>query len=417
MIDTCLDLARIASNGRLAPERLAQRRDEKLKNLVAHAYATVPYYRLLMGSRGLRPGDFSRVADLSLLPVTEKAALQACPAEQLRSHRFHDHALRRDRTSGSTGRPFDIWHERGFRLRRNMSFLRSLAAGGYRWPMRLLLVAGAGGRTLATWRNWRYVSAEIEPETLREEIRQWRPSAIYGFATPLRQLARLIARDGGEIPRARRVFTTAEALDKIARELLQQHVGDEVFELYGNTEMGPIAWECPAHDGLHMAEDTTVVELIDPNDGGECRLIATPLDLYAMPLLRYDVGDLAVAMPAIACRCGSPFRRLARIAGRVVDTITRPDGRELSPYCLTEAVEDVPGLLRYQIVQEGIDQFRVRAEIAQGSDGYADAIVAALRPVLGGAVEITVKREDKLDPAPGRKFRVVVNTLRTAPSG
>lgn len=413
MLADWFDMAAMPLNHRRSPAGLAGYRDARLRRLVRHAYHTTPYYRRLIEAAGLTPGAFRGVDDLARLPVTDKHTLQTLPVEDRLSTTFALTELRRDRTSGSTGRPFDIWHDKGFSRRRQLSFLRSLMVGGYCWPMRLLLVSGAPGRTAPAVCNWRYVHGEIEPEALRETIRAWRPHALYGFTTPLRQLASLIDRDGGEIPRTRMIFTTAEGVDRSTRDLLQRRVGDDVFELYGTTEMGPIAWECRGHEGLHVSEDTAVTELVDSDPAsGVARLVVTGLDLYAMPLIRYAVGDFAIAGPSEPCSCGSRFPRLAHIAGRLVDCVTLPDGRELSPYQLTESIEDVRGLLRYQIVQEAIDRFRVRAQTAPGSEGVESGIVQGLRPLLGHTAEIVVEGVADLEPPRGQKFRVVVNHLR-----
>jgi phenylacetate-CoA ligase len=136
--------------------------------------------------------------------------------------------------------------------------------------------------------------------------------------------------------------------------------------------------------------------------------VTTSLDLFAMPLIRYDLGDLAVPGPAERCACGRTLRRIDRIEGRLVDCVRLADGRELSPYHLTMAVEQVPGVDRYQIIQQAVDHFVVRAQGPGRADGMTTLRVAeAISCAVGSAVRVDMRFEDDLEPAPGRKFRVV----------
>ncbi len=140
----------------------------------------------------------------------------------------------------------------------------------------------------------------------------------------------------------------------------------------------------------------------------EWTLVMTNLELMAMPLIRFQAGDLGVAGSAAACACGRSLRRLARVEGRIVDSVRLADGRTISPYRLTLAIERVPGLERYQVIQEDFDRFTVRFE---GEDASADNVVAAARRAIaslsGGELEVRAVREENLDPPPGQKFRVV----------
>ena len=133
-------------------------------------------------------------------------------------------------------------------------------------------------------------------------------------------------------------------------------------ETYGCTEVGPVAWECAAHDGYHLAAETTLVECLPQAAGDPSPVVLTSLELRAMPLIRYAVGDLASPKAGPPCPCGCRLPRLARIEGRIADCVRLRDGRMRSPYHLTLALEQVEGLVRYQVVQEELDRFLVRAQ-------------------------------------------------------
>lgn len=395
---------------RLEPAALRRLQSAKLRRIVAHAYATVPFYRQLWSRHGIEPGQVRGIEDLPRLPVVDKRVLQAADIAARLSSACARPTLIERRTSGSTGRPMTLLRDRPFERHQKLVFLRALLATGLRPWHRLLLLSDSsdddrpGGGDRRGLPGWRYVASEAPAESLLEALLTHRPHAVYGFLTPLRQLAQLLRRHGRPVG-LRAVITTAETLDGATRAWLADSFQAEVFDLYGCTEVGPVAWECRAHLGYHVAADTVIVECQDAGTGSGPVLL-TSLDLRAMPLIRYAVGDLAVPAGPGACPCGCRLPRLARLEGRLVDCVQRPAGGLLSPYHLTLALEDVAGLERFQIVQEGIDRFLVRAQGRSGP-GTDATIAALLRQELGAATRVEVRWEDDLAPPPGRKFRVV----------
>lgn len=390
------------------------RRDRRLARLVAHAYATVPYYREKFDAAGVAPADIRTAADLVHLPVTTKPDLQALPVEARLSSAFDRDRLQHLRTTGSTGYPFDIYREPAADNVRKAAFLRCLANGRYRYPMRLLGTAHepkTRSRALQAMR-WRYISITSEPPDFIGEIRRYRPHIIYGSVTSIRKLVEYLDEQGLELPRALAVYTTAEALDRRTRMLIERYLGNEAFEIYGMTECGALAWECPAHDGLHMAEDINIFEF-SPSPRSEASSLAiTNLDLYCMPLIRYEVGDMVALHPGGSCSCGCRFGRLSKVEGRMFDTVTLSDGREVSPIHLTEAIELVSSIRRYQIIQDKVDEVTVRVQLFDGDRKLPKREISeVLSPHLGPSAKIEVDLVDSLEPPPGVKFRTVDNRL------
>ena len=137
-------------------------------------------------------------------------------------------------------------------------------------------------------------------------------------------------------------------------------------------------------------------------------MIATSLQTLGTPLIRYDTGDLAPPPVRSACACGSRFARIQRIEGQLVDSIKRTHGRLVSPYLLTEAIETVAGLNRYQIIQESLNHFVVRVDGRPADRAAAETQIAGrVRSVIPEAKDVVVQWDEMLDPPAGRKFRVV----------
>ena len=333
------------------PAKLRAWQGQRLGALVRHAYATVPFYRRLYDRERVDPAAIRSLGDLARLPVITKAQLQAEHEDDLLSHSRSKPALVTALTSGSSGRPFRTYRDPWLERWRAGYLLRALATAGYRLGDHLLIVVERPERPGTGWTRWRKLTFHDRPDYVLAEINRLRPSIVYGYVSALRQVVRLAREHGLAVHRPRAVVTVSETLDPVTRQQLVEGFGAPVFDIYGSIEMGVIAWECEAHHGYHVAEDSVLMETLPAAGGGE-RLVLTNLHNEAMPLIRYDQADLAVVGDGAPCPCGRRFRRLEAIQGRVMDTILRPDGSHIPPFSVTSTIREIPGVRRFQIVQD-----------------------------------------------------------------
>ncbi len=384
--------------------------EQKLRQLVDHAYHTVPYYRKRFDESGITPEEIRSLDDLPGIPLTSKLDLQAAGPEAITSSVYLPHTIVSAQTSGSTGRPFMISLDPHFVRVRNGLFLRALMTVGYRLGRKLLLVTSGQEKPSRRWLRWRYASIEDPPERVLTKLNHFRPWALYSAMTPLCQLARYVNESGVAFHRPKVLISTAETLDRATRRFLEETFDAEVYDIYGLTEMGLVGCECPYHTGYHLAEDTKIVELLPVAGGGEAScVVVTNLELKATPVIRFQTGDLAVAGPTAPCACGRTLARLKRVEGRLIDCIQLPDGRSVSPYRLTLKFEQIPGVRRYQVIQEDFGLFTVRLEEGEsaGGGGTVQAAQQAIRSIVGRDARVRVQIERNLDPPPGQKFCVV----------
>ncbi len=121
-------------------------------------------------------------------------------------------------------------------------------------------------------------------------------------------------------------FIGAEPHSEDMRRRIEEAYGVEAFNSYGLTEMsGPgVAFECPEKNGMHVWEDSFIMEIVDPGtlepvpEGEEGELVLTALRRKGMPLLRYRTRDLTRVLTE-PCPCGRSHRRIARLKGRTDD--------------------------------------------------------------------------------------------------
>ncbi len=393
-------------------QRLMGAQSQRLCALIHHAYATVPFYREHFDRAGIRPEDIRSADDLGNLPIVTRADLQSAGAA-IRSNAFSPSSLRVHRSTGSTGRPVRIWTEAGFRRVREALFFRALRAAGYRPGDVLLLLPHESQRSARPVLRWHYASILDSPEAHLETYARVRPRVLYGCTTPLRRLADEIRARDVRTERTHAVITVAESLDAQTRRRLGEAFGAEVFDFYGMTEAGMIGFECSAHAGYHMAEDTSITELHPSIAGDSHHLVLTNMMLWATPLLRFETGDLAVPGASDRCECGRTLTRIERIAGRSADCIQLAGGTVLSPYHVTCALERVRGIDRFRVVQESPTDLTVHVE-GRCDDEIDASIRRAMHGLVGESASVRVVAGSRLEPAPGTKFRVVESRLSGA---
>ena len=386
----------------------------KLRRLIWNAYEKVSYYRSMFDRAGVKPEDINTSEDLKKIPVTRKSDLQAQGRRSITSLAFEPTELSCEHTSGSTGRPFTVLFDRDFTGVRDSLFLRALTTAGYRVGQKLLLITSDHPpKTNRRLLRWHYVPIRQSPEELLKEFNEFRPDMLYGCTTALRLLARHIKKTVSAAHRPRRVVATAEMLDSSTRGFLEEIFDAELFEFYGLTEMGIVGSECPRHEGFHLAEDTSIVEFVPIANGtGGKRMVMTNLELMSMPFIRYETNDIGLPGNGHRCSCGRGLSMLKQVEGRIVDCIKLRDGRLVSPYRITCALEKLPGVMRYQVVQDDYERFIVKVVTTpKANESLNTRIVETMQSVLGEEIQVPVARADSLEPPLGKKFRVIESRL------
>jgi phenylacetate-CoA ligase len=406
MLAICADYWRLERAQWRDRDWLRQLQERKLRVLVEHAYRTVPFYRARFDAASVFPTDIKSLEDLARLPITTRAELQATSVEARTSSLYRPDTLVAGLTSGSTGRPFTIYRDpAAMRLRKSL-FFRALKAAGYRFGDRILLLVYPPKAMPPGWLRWHYVTRDVPPEHHLRALNELRPAILYAMATTLRLLAIHIRDTGRKAHRPRVVIATGETLDGATRQILETTFGAPVFDVYGTVETGTIAWECAHHNGLHIAEDTAIIEFLSSAHGDVHRMVLTNFENLGMPQLRYEIGDLGVLAEDTPCPCGRSFRRLARIEGRLIDCIRLKEGRLVSPYRFERIIERIAGVERFQVVQERHDEVLVRLQ-GPGDPAVADAVRGAVESLIGSGIAVRTRWEPSLDPPHGRKFRLV----------
>ncbi|OGO15429.1 MAG: hypothetical protein A2Z02_01720, partial [Chloroflexi bacterium RBG_16_48_7] len=256
-----------------------------------------------------------------------------------------------------------------------------------------------------------------------EKAYKFRPEVILGSPSPVGVLARYLQHNPGLTPRVHAVLVGGEQLTLQDRELFRNVFNCETYDSYGAEEQHTIAFQCREHDGYHIVAENTVVEIVDDANrllppGQPGRVLITNLHNYAMPLIRYDLGDIAVASDA-QCRCGRGLPMLSSLLGREGEMIyTRSRGKIPGLYLWYECVKLLAdrGIEQYQIVQEEAGEIVV--EISAAKEGLRDpsSLERSLKnefgKILGEDTGILLRQVEKIVIPEYAKRKFVVSLLK-----
>lgn len=428
---------RMAKNEFRDPAALAAAAARSLAGVVAHAATTVPYYAGLFRRLRLDPAAIATAADLPLLPALGKEALRQS-GQALLSRALPEGEQVRGwfASSGSTGEPTRVLH-----TKRSNAMFTSLLQRGYRWfrfdpAERFAIVRpphslpprrdgkphaadAMGGRAA-----WRYVgnvfrtgpliyaSASLPGERLLDWLAEKRPAYLQSYSETLEQLA--LAADGQwPAPSLRGLHAIAQQVTPAMRHRIETTTGVAVQQVYGLNEIGMVAVRCAA-GRYHVHAEHCLVELVDgagqPARAGTIgHVLVTGLNNPAMPLLRYDTGDLAQVVDG-PCPCGRTLPSFGEIEGRYGRVVNLPEGTAPLVRSFRSALGHFPqamliGLRQYQLHQFRDGRFELRL-VTRGAPrpGLTDALAAAWQ-ASGGTSPLRIVGVDSIPLPRGGKFQ------------
>jgi phenylacetate-CoA ligase len=252
---------------------------------------------------------------------------------------------------------------------------------------------------------------------LEQRIERERPALLEADAEVLGSIAGL---RGGSAPApwTRALVSTGQMLEPELRALIEQRLGGRVFDRYGAREIGPVAQQCEA-GGWHVNAESMIVEVerdgcpAAPGEEGE--LLVTDLNNRCVPLLRYRLGDAAVATDR-ACPCGRGLPLLERVRGRPAGVILGAGGRQVPAGFFADLFGDYEfAVSRWQVAQPARERVVVRI-VRKSRFTYTteEAIRRRLGNAIGGTVALEVALVDEIPLAPDGAVRPVL-TLALSP--
>ena len=408
---------------------------EGLKKTAINVYENVPFYKDLFDEAGFDPYAIQTLEDVQKAPFTTKQDLRdnypyglfAVPLEDVREIHMSSGTTGVATVGGYTEHDLEIWGD---------CFARGVIYGGGGPSDVCHICYGYGLFTGGLGAHYGSIAADCTtiPMSAGNTARQIRILRTMGssilcctpsYAMHIADTAIEMGVDPKTEFSLKFGIHGAEPFSDNFRAELEEKLGYKVLDVYGLTEtMGPgVAVECWEQDGLHLAEDHFLAEIIDPDtgevlpDGEWGELVITTLDREATPVVRYRTRDITRIIPG-ECKCGRTHRRIARLHGRTDDMLIIR-GVNVFPSQIENVMETFPQLASwYQIeldTKDSLDIVTLKAEVNPDFDldeiteieRLQQQIRAKLKEALQVGINVKLVEPKTIQRSEGKAKRVI----------
>jgi phenylacetate-CoA ligase len=343
-----------------------------LKKLLIESNKNVPYYKKLFQKIGFEPEtNFNSLEDMLKIPILKKEVVRA-NREEFINKKYENSALE-FKTSGSSGNPFSAlispkhwiieqgvvwrhWKWAGYNFRDKMAIVRSHTPKNENELIKVDKI-----------RNFYYYSPfHLTDENIKMYLNHMIDENIVflrGYPSSLLSLANYVNKTDCDIPNIKGMLTASEVLTDEDRKIIESAFKAKISNHYGLAEQIVMFGDCEKHEGLHNYDEYGYLELIDTEDENIKKIIGTNLNNLAMPLIRYDTGDLAEVSEQ-SCSCGRSSQVIKNVIGRHDSQIVTPEGNKIPSVNFYTMFEYYP-VESWQMIQHTIDKVEV---ILQGDN-------------------------------------------------
>ncbi len=415
-------------------KELEELQTRRLKETVYRMYAFVPAYKEKMDKAGIKPDDINSLSDLKLLPFTTKQDLRdnypfnlfAVPMSEV---------IRIHSSSGTTGKPtvvgytkkdIDIWAELMARaLCSAGANKRSVIQNSYGYG---LFTGGLGVHYGAE-----KLGASVIPSSGGNTKRQLMLMQDFGttvltctpsYALFMYEEMQEMGIKPEDLKLKSGIFG-AEPWSENMRKEIEKSLQIDAYDIYGLSEIiGPgVAIECSYKNGLHIAEDHFIAEIIDPiteeilPEGEHGELVISAVTKEALPIIRYRTRDLT-SLTKEKCACGRTHVRMQKVLGRSDDMVIIR-GVNVFPSMVESVLLEIPGVEPHYLLvvdrQGTLDILEVQVEVSEQVfsdevrklEELGTRIKRELESALGVGVKVRLVEPKSIERSEGKAKRVI----------
>jgi len=225
-----------------------------------------------------------------------------------------------------------------------------------------------------------------QTEQQLQAMSQLKADAYVGTPSFLKIILEKADELGVALPKLKKAVVSGEAFPLALKEALLKR-GIAAYQVYATADVGSIAYESEAHEGLIVDEGVLVEvvrpgtgDVVAPGDVGE--VVVTLLGNADYLLIRFGTGDLSAIIPG-ASACGRTNVRLKGWLGRA-DQTTKVKGMFVHPSQVAQIVKRHPEIMRARLVvdnPEGVDRMTLHVEVPSNASSHADALATSIRDV------------------------------------
>lgn len=399
-----------------------------LRQMLRFASNHVPFYRDFMSKERISPEDIHSVSDLDAFPIVTKDMIRDNYVAFISDV---DIGYVEGSTGGTTGTPLKYKMSKEDYFLGRALLWRGWGYAGYELGDRMVNLGGgsivdsksrplrkrAKSFCLNTYSLSSYEMSESNMAQYAKQIQRLRPRFVRGYASALFELARYM--DNNRISnnyKPKAVFSTADMLTPERREIIEKAFGTEVYDQYGLNDGGVSAFECRMHQGFHIDMERSILQVVDEEGNGVepgamGRIIASTLHNSAMPLIRYETGDMGTLGREV-CPCGNPYPLLSKLDGRIDDFIITPDNKRVHAGFVRMIIKNVDWVREFQALQTVKNCLVIKIVPERGKD-FSDDIHRIRTQLTNKLTDMQVQIElcERIEKSASDKHRFFISKL------
>ncbi|PWR71784.1 capsule biosynthesis protein CapK [Methanospirillum stamsii] len=366
------------SNPDLLSSFIMQKRDE----LYLHAYYHTRYYNQVFQKIGLIKNGKVDHEKIPEIPILTKDIIRN-NNQNLISDDSHKRKFFYNSSGGSTGEPIRLIQDDYYLKWRNATnnfyyqnilnvdepmvkkvilwgSERDLFKGGIDFKTRL-----QNKLTNSVFLNSFKMTEEDISKNI-QKINSFKPEILRGYAGSLFELCNYAEQKKISLYSPKIIVSAAENLSDRMRATIESNFGTKVFNFYGSREVSNLSGECEK-GLLHSFQFWNYIEVLDNynqkvKEGEEGKIIVTNLFNYSMPLIRFEIGDMAILGPE-TCSCGSVLPTLKKVTGRITDHFTLENGAIIHGEYFSHLFYLKDWVKSFQVIQEDYSLIRIKIVI------------------------------------------------------
>ena len=402
-------------------------KDKALRNIIRYAYS-VPLYHDKYKKAGIHPSNINKIKDIEKLPLITKEDIKKYYPNGIISSKIKKEKLLEISTSGTSGKKLAIYQDMYDVVQWFFNHIRVLREYDINWRKdRLTIIADLAPNTIESgfimrgllgnlntnfFRNMQWLNTNNKPDELIKEINHFKPDFLGGYPGMLGHLALLKEQGHIEKINPKVIASTGGVLDKNLKKLIEETFDAPIFELYGTTETGIIAFQC--RDGhYHVMSDLVHLEFLKDFNPVKSKvpgkLIITKLYGNGTPIIRYNAINDIVAPLYEKIECHIIGDLIDRVYGRDDLSLYFSNGRILPPSSISEIFSRVLYELKTTILKDtkiiqnnmnSIDIELVFKEKQKESNLIIEKIFSIIKKgfqeKVGSDIKIEIKKVDKI---------------------
>lgn len=405
----------------------------RLFELLNFAINNIPYYQKIAKERNIKISEKKVFKDIKQFPILTKDIIRN-NWESLHLNLSNKKRYILATSGGTTGEPIIILQDLNFRIKNEAAQLVFDEIGGYYMGDKLLMLWGNENDIIKETRDvfhhfiLKYIkntyfqnSFKMSDEIIHrylQENKAIKPKVMLAYVQSAYEVAKYIERKNLKIQNFNSIITSAGVLTKKVKEYLEKIFKCKVFNRYATREIGKLATSCEESDKLHINMYQQFVEILDQNDREveehkKGKIIITNLIGFAMPLIRYEIGDMG-SIDLSQCPCGRGLIRLDMVYGRIVDIFKNEKGELIDGEYFTHLFYFLENIKKFQIIQEKLDFININIVTIDNNklnNSIEEDLCKKIKIVMGTNCQIKFNYVYDIDPHSSGKFRYTISKV------